>query len=99
MKQQCVSCVAFLCKGIITVFSPFHQKNIEIENAEEAHFLKNKLCDLLKDFKNKKSAKVVVCVTLHRVSFLPEHVVLFSASLQSRINELIRKHVLVAIAK
>ncbi|XP_034097092.1 uncharacterized protein si:ch211-13c6.2 isoform X1 [Gymnodraco acuticeps] len=34
-------------------------KNIEIENAEEAHFLKNKLCDLLKDFKNKKSAKVV----------------------------------------
>ncbi|KAF3833851.1 hypothetical protein F7725_025055 [Dissostichus mawsoni] len=42
------------------------QKNIEIENAEEAHFLKNKLCNLLKDFKNKKSAKVVVCVTPHR---------------------------------
>nr|XP_046273879.1 uncharacterized protein si:ch211-13c6.2 isoform X2 [Scatophagus argus] len=30
-------------------------KNIEIENAEEADFLKNKLCDLLKEFKAKKS--------------------------------------------
>ncbi|XP_063755819.1 uncharacterized protein si:ch211-13c6.2 isoform X2 [Eleginops maclovinus] len=34
-------------------------KNIDIENAEEADFLKDKLCNLLKDFKNKKSAKVV----------------------------------------
>lgn len=32
-------------------------KNIEIENAEEADFLKNKLCNLLKEFKNKKSEK------------------------------------------
>ncbi|XP_070703135.1 uncharacterized protein [Pempheris klunzingeri] len=30
-------------------------KNIEIENAEEADFLKNKLCNLLKEFKNKKA--------------------------------------------
>ncbi|XP_059205715.1 uncharacterized protein si:ch211-13c6.2 isoform X2 [Centropristis striata] len=34
-------------------------KNIEIENAEEADFLKNKLCDLLKEFKTKKSGKAV----------------------------------------
>ncbi|XP_026155633.1 uncharacterized protein LOC113126065 isoform X1 [Mastacembelus armatus] len=32
-------------------------KNIEIENAEEADFLKNKLCSLLKEFKSKKSEK------------------------------------------
>ncbi|XP_069552219.1 uncharacterized protein [Brachyistius frenatus] len=32
-------------------------KNIEIENAEEADFLKNKLCSLLKEFKTKKSEK------------------------------------------
>ncbi|XP_035537209.1 uncharacterized protein si:ch211-13c6.2 isoform X2 [Morone saxatilis] len=32
-------------------------KNIEIENAEEADFLKNKLCELLKEFKAKKSGK------------------------------------------
>ncbi|XP_074542531.1 uncharacterized protein LOC141802737 isoform X2 [Halichoeres trimaculatus] len=32
-------------------------KNIEIENAEEAMFLKSKLCDLLKEFENKKSQK------------------------------------------
>ncbi|XP_068603537.1 uncharacterized protein si:ch211-13c6.2 [Brachionichthys hirsutus] len=32
-------------------------KNVEIENAEEAGFLKNKLCDLLKEFKAKKSEK------------------------------------------
>ncbi|XP_068431753.1 uncharacterized protein si:ch211-13c6.2 isoform X2 [Clinocottus analis] len=31
--------------------------NIEIENAEEADFLKNKLCNLLKEFKSKKSEK------------------------------------------
>ncbi|XP_034560400.1 uncharacterized protein si:ch211-13c6.2 isoform X2 [Notolabrus celidotus] len=35
-------------------------KNIEIENAEEANFLKGKLCDLLKEFKNKKSQKATV---------------------------------------
>lgn len=34
-------------------------KNIEIENAEEADFLKNKLCSLLKEFKSKKSEKAV----------------------------------------
>ncbi|XP_040909944.1 uncharacterized protein si:ch211-13c6.2 isoform X2 [Toxotes jaculatrix] len=34
-------------------------KNIEIENAEEADFLKNKLCSLLKEFKSKKSEKTV----------------------------------------
>ncbi|XP_044191113.1 uncharacterized protein si:ch211-13c6.2 isoform X1 [Thunnus albacares] len=34
-------------------------KNIEIENAEEAEFLKNKLCNLLKEFKAKKSEKIV----------------------------------------
>ncbi|XP_054461337.1 uncharacterized protein si:ch211-13c6.2 isoform X2 [Anoplopoma fimbria] len=34
-------------------------KNIEIENAEEADFLKNKLCNLLKEFKTKKSEKAV----------------------------------------
>ncbi|KAM9340363.1 uncharacterized protein ABDE67_016106 [Symphorus nematophorus] len=33
-------------------------KNIEIENAEDANFLKNKLCNLLKEFKAKKSEKV-----------------------------------------
>ncbi|XP_060916569.1 uncharacterized protein si:ch211-13c6.2 isoform X2 [Labrus mixtus] len=32
-------------------------KNIDIENAEEANFLKSKLCDLLKEFKSKKSEK------------------------------------------
>ncbi|XP_070778019.1 uncharacterized protein [Enoplosus armatus] len=32
-------------------------KNIEIENAEEADFLKSKLCNLLKEFKTKKSEK------------------------------------------
>ncbi|XP_076610724.1 uncharacterized protein LOC143335308 isoform X2 [Chaetodon auriga] len=32
-------------------------KNIEIENAEEADFLKNKLCDLLKEFRSKKLEK------------------------------------------
>ncbi|XP_049459321.1 uncharacterized protein si:ch211-13c6.2 isoform X1 [Epinephelus fuscoguttatus] len=31
--------------------------NIEIENAEEADFLKNKLCNLLKEFKSKKSER------------------------------------------
>ncbi|KAK2830335.1 hypothetical protein Q5P01_018266 [Channa striata] len=34
-------------------------KNIEIENAEEADLLKNKLCNLLKEFKSKKSEKAV----------------------------------------
>ncbi|XP_039977428.1 uncharacterized protein si:ch211-13c6.2 isoform X2 [Xiphias gladius] len=34
-------------------------KSIEIENAEEADFLKNKLCSLLKEFKSKKSEKAV----------------------------------------
>ncbi|XP_008288953.1 uncharacterized protein LOC103363813 isoform X2 [Stegastes partitus] len=34
-------------------------KNIEIENAEEADFLKSKLCNLLKEFKSKKSEKAV----------------------------------------
>ncbi|CAK6949486.1 uncharacterized protein si:ch211-13c6.2 isoform X1 [Scomber scombrus] len=33
--------------------------NIEIENAEEAEFLKDKLCTLLKEFKTKKSEKTV----------------------------------------
>ncbi|KAM3595622.1 uncharacterized protein V6R79_000282 [Siganus canaliculatus] len=32
-------------------------KNIEIDNAEEANFLKSKLCSLLKEFKAKKSDK------------------------------------------
>ncbi|XP_034748781.1 uncharacterized protein si:ch211-13c6.2 isoform X2 [Etheostoma cragini] len=30
-------------------------KNVEIENADEANFLKSKLCNLLKEFKTKKS--------------------------------------------
>ncbi|XP_019945880.2 uncharacterized protein [Paralichthys olivaceus] len=34
-------------------------KGIEIENAEEADFLKNKLCSLLREFKSKKSEKAV----------------------------------------
>ncbi|XP_037651102.1 uncharacterized protein si:ch211-13c6.2 isoform X1 [Sebastes umbrosus] len=34
-------------------------KNVEIENAEEADFLKSKLCNLLKEFKTKKSEKAV----------------------------------------
>ncbi|XP_026203208.1 uncharacterized protein si:ch211-13c6.2 isoform X2 [Anabas testudineus] len=34
-------------------------KNIEIENAEDADFLKNKLCSLLKEFKSRKSEKDV----------------------------------------
>ncbi|KAK2921119.1 uncharacterized protein si:ch211-13c6.2 isoform X1 [Channa argus] len=34
-------------------------KNIEIENAEEADLLKNQLCNLLKEFKCKKSEKAV----------------------------------------
>ncbi|XP_034456248.1 uncharacterized protein si:ch211-13c6.2 [Hippoglossus hippoglossus] len=34
-------------------------KGIEIENAEEADFLKNKLCSLLREFKSKKSEKTV----------------------------------------
>ncbi|KAL3983803.1 T-complex protein 1 subunit theta [Sarotherodon galilaeus] len=33
--------------------------NIEIENAEEADFLKSKLCNLLKEFKTKKMEKAV----------------------------------------
>ncbi|XP_041664547.1 uncharacterized protein si:ch211-13c6.2 isoform X2 [Cheilinus undulatus] len=32
-------------------------RDVEIENAEEANYLKSKLCDLLKDFKSKKSEK------------------------------------------
>ncbi|XP_042362068.1 uncharacterized protein si:ch211-13c6.2 isoform X2 [Plectropomus leopardus] len=32
-------------------------KNIEIENAEEADFLKSELCNLLREFKSKKSEK------------------------------------------
>ncbi|CAB1458150.1 unnamed protein product [Pleuronectes platessa] len=34
-------------------------KGIEIENAEEADFLKNKLCSLLREFKSKKSEQTV----------------------------------------
>ncbi|KAM9838342.1 uncharacterized protein ACBR49_017068 [Aulostomus maculatus] len=34
-------------------------KNIEIENIEEADFLKNKLCNLLREFKAKKAARSV----------------------------------------
>lgn len=33
-------------------------KNIEVENAEQADFLKNKLCGLLKEFKSKKMEQV-----------------------------------------
>ncbi|KAF0024797.1 hypothetical protein F2P81_023599 [Scophthalmus maximus] len=35
------------------------QKGIDIENAEEADFLKKKLCSLLKEFKSKKSEKTM----------------------------------------
>ncbi|KAM7384215.1 hypothetical protein PAMA_011519 [Pampus argenteus] len=34
-------------------------KTIEIENADEAHFLKDKLCNLLKEFNAKKSEKTL----------------------------------------
>ncbi|XP_060949257.1 uncharacterized protein si:ch211-13c6.2 isoform X2 [Limanda limanda] len=34
-------------------------KGIEIQNAEEADFLKNKICSLLREFKSKKSEKTV----------------------------------------
>ncbi|TNN85722.1 hypothetical protein EYF80_003969 [Liparis tanakae] len=37
------------------------KNNIEIENAEQADFLKNKICDLLKDFKTNKSETAVSC--------------------------------------
>ncbi|XP_040045461.1 uncharacterized protein LOC120826926 isoform X1 [Gasterosteus aculeatus] len=53
-------------------------KNIEIENAEEADFLNNKLCDLLKEFKNKKSENALqnshgrVAVSTNCNSFDPE---------------------------
>ncbi|KAM8840790.1 uncharacterized protein AB9W97_001429 isoform 2-T6 [Spinachia spinachia] len=53
-------------------------KNIEIENAEEADFLNNKLCDLLKEFKNKKSENALqnshgrVSISTNCNSFDPE---------------------------
>ncbi|KAL6099829.1 uncharacterized protein ACO6RY_01566 [Pungitius sinensis] len=53
-------------------------KNIEIENAEEADFLNNKLCDLLKEFKNKKSENALqnshgrVAISTNCNSFDPE---------------------------
>ncbi|XP_034400847.1 uncharacterized protein si:ch211-13c6.2 isoform X2 [Cyclopterus lumpus] len=52
--------------------------NIEIENVEEADFLKNKLCDLLKEFKTKKSEKAVqnnhgrVAISKNYNSFNPD---------------------------
>ncbi|XP_075962293.1 uncharacterized protein LOC142965305 isoform X1 [Anarhichas minor] len=53
-------------------------KNIEIENTDEADFLKNKLCDLLKEFKTKKSEKAVqnshgrVAISKNYNSFSPD---------------------------
>lgn len=44
------------------MFFSLSQKNIEIDNKEEADFLKSKLCDLLKEFKAKKSDKAEVSV-------------------------------------
>lgn len=44
------------------LFVYLSQKNIEIDNKEEADFLKSKLCDLLKEFKAKKSDKAEVSV-------------------------------------
>ncbi|XP_056273318.1 uncharacterized protein si:ch211-13c6.2 isoform X2 [Pseudoliparis swirei] len=51
--------------------------NIEIENAEQADFLKNKLCDLLKDFKTNKSETAVnsherVAISKNYNSFNPD---------------------------
>lgn len=46
------------------------QDNIEIENKEEADFLKSKLCDLLKEFKAKKSFNAEVSITLRVITFI-----------------------------
>lgn len=45
------------------LITSFYQKNIEIENAEEADFLKNKLCGVLRDFNAKKQENTMVCAT------------------------------------
>lgn len=46
--------------NLLFVYLP--QKNIKIDNKEEADFVKSKLCDLLKEFKAKKSYKAEVSV-------------------------------------
>lgn len=49
------------------LFVYLSQNNIEIDNKEEADFLKSKLCDLLKEFKAKKSDKAEVSVNYYNV--------------------------------
>ena len=53
----------------------FSQNNIEIENVEEANFLKEKLCNLLKEFQAKKSEKTAVGVNcfIQRVQHYLRH--------------------------
>lgn len=46
-------------------------KNIEIENAEEADFLKNKLCGVLREFKAKKQEKTMQNIQGRAV--IPQH--------------------------
>lgn len=59
------------------IFFLFHfyslKKSIEIENVEEADFLKNKLCSLLREFKSKKSENAMVGVTVHVDSLSNKH--------------------------
>lgn len=52
------------------LFVYLSQKNIEIDNKEEADFLKSKLCDLLKEFKAKKSDKAEVSINYCNVPLI-----------------------------
>lgn len=69
--RVCIEHVSRFYFVIIHFFVHLTQNNIEIENKEEADFLKSKLCDLLKEFKAKKSLKAEVSLTL-KVKFCNE---------------------------
>lgn len=60
-----ISCLCFVIAHCLSIIS---QKNIEIDNREEAEFLKSKLGDLLKEFMAKKSDNIEVSVT-HKVKY------------------------------
>lgn len=74
------------------LFVCLSQKNIEIDNKEEADFLKSKLCDLLKEFKAKKSDKAEVSVSYCNVP----HIVIFSLLAKSK---LMKKRLLFVVEK
>lgn len=74
------------------LFVYLSQNNIEIDNKEEADFLKSKLCELLKEFKAKKSEKADVSVNYYN---LPP---IFIFSLLANKN-LLKKHLLFVVEK